>query len=162
MTKDPERTHITDETSRDARFASEKRGSPISHCMSELNLNIFVLCIVAVTQGFISFPNLSIQYFFKDTLNLDPAALALFNSIINFVWILKPIFGFITDSCPCFGFRRRPYLFFFSLSCSASWVLLSFVVNSLPLAILVKILINISISFTNIVGEALMVEASAA
>ena len=111
-------------------------------------------------MGFSSFPTLSINYFFKDVLKLDPTELSLFNSVINFIWILKPIFGFICDSYPIFGSRRRSYLIIFSFIGALGWVLLGTCVHNLWQAILVKTLINISINFCNVIGEAIMVENS--
>jgi hypothetical protein len=100
------------------------------------------------------------SYFFKDVLMLDPAELAFFNSIINFVWILKPVFGFICDSYPILGSHRKSYLFIFSITSILGWLLLGTCVNSITGAILVKTLINVSTSFCNVIGEAIMVEAS--
>ena len=54
------------------------------------------------------------QYFFKDVLDLDPVALAEFNSIVSFIWLFKPVFGFIVDSFPLFGSKRTSYLLLFS------------------------------------------------
>jgi MFS-type transporter involved in bile tolerance (Atg22 family) len=118
------------------------------------------MLIIALSLGFSSFPTLSINYFFKDVLKLDPTELSLFNSVINFVWILKPIFGFICDSYPLFGSRRRSYLILFSLVGALGWILLGTWVTNLWQAILVKTLINISINFCNVIGEAIMVENS--
>jgi MFS family permease len=119
-----------------------------------------VIFTIALSLGFSSFPTLSMNYFFKDVLLLDPTELSLFNSVINFVWILKPLFGFVCDSYPIFGSRRRAYLILFSLIGALSWVLLGTWVKNLWQAIVVKTMINISISFCNVIGEAIMVEAS--
>lgn len=111
-------------------------------------------------MGFTSFPTLSINYFFKDVLLLDPTELSLFNSCINFVWILKPVFGFICDSYPILGSRRKAYLFIFSIVGALGWFLLGLWVETLWQAIFVKTIINISINFCNVIGEAIMVEIS--
>ena len=119
-----------------------------------------MILIIALCLGFSSFPTLSINYFFKDVLHLDPTELSLFNSCINFVWILKPVFGFMCDSYPIFGSRRRSYLIIFSLTGAIGWVLLGTWVTNLWQAILVKTLINVSINLCNVIGEAIMVEIS--
>ena len=119
-----------------------------------------VILIIALCLGFSTFPNLSINYFFKDVLHLNPSELSLFNSIINFIWILKPVFGFICDSYPIFGSHRRSYLILFSFVSMAGWLLLGTWVSNLWQAILVKTMINISTNFCNIIGEAIMVETS--
>lgn len=93
--------------------------------------NRIVILMIAVCLGFATFPNLSMSYFFKDDLNLNPADLSLFNSIINFVWVLKPIFGFICDSYPIFGSHRKSYLIIFSVVSMISWILLGLWVHTL-------------------------------
>ncbi|CDW88633.1 UNKNOWN [Stylonychia lemnae] len=122
--------------------------------------NQVVILIISLCLGFSSFPALCINQFFKDDLKLDPAELSLFNSIINFVWILKPIFGFISDSYPIFGSRRKSYLILFSALQAVFWIILGLWVTNLWQAILVKTMINICTNFQNLVGEAIMVEAS--
>jgi len=122
--------------------------------------NQIAIIVIALSLGCATFPNLSINYFFKDDLNLDPTQLQLFNSIINFIWVLKPVFGFICDSYPLFGSHRKSYLILFSIVGSFGWVSLGFWVTYLAAAIIVKTLINISTSFVNVIGEGLMVESS--
>lgn len=100
------------------------------------------------------------SYFFKDTLKLDPAQVSLYNSVINFIWLLKPLFGFISDSFPICGSHRKAYLIIFSLAGSASWILLGLWVETLGQAMFIKTLINICTSFCNVIGEGIMVEAS--
>ena len=119
-----------------------------------------MILIIDLSLGFSSFPTLSINYFFKDILKLDPTELSLFNSVINFVWILKPLFGFICDSYPICGSRRKSYLIIFSFVGALGWILLGTWVSNLWQAILVKTVINISINFCNVIGEAIMVENS--
>lgn len=39
-----------------------------------------------------------------------PSQMALAETITAVPWTVKPLYGFITDSFPIFGMRRRPYL----------------------------------------------------
>ena len=87
--------------------------------------------MIALSLGFSTFPNLSMNYFFKDVLKLDPAELSLFNSVINFVWIFKPVFGFISDSYPLFSSHRKSYLILFSSVQIGGWILLGLWVSNL-------------------------------
>lgn len=41
---------------------------------------------------------------------LPPLQVALFMGLANLPWTLKPLIGFISDSVPLFGYRRRSYL----------------------------------------------------
>jgi hypothetical protein len=35
---------------------------------------------------------------------------AIFTSFAGLPWMIKPLYGFISDSLPLFGYRRRSYL----------------------------------------------------
>jgi len=118
------------------------------------------MVLVALSLGFAVFPNLAMSYYFKDTLKLNLAQMSFYNSMLNFIWVLKPLFGFIADSYPICGSHRRAYLLVFSVIGSMGWLLLGFWVETLAQAMLVKTIINISSSFCNVVGESIMVTAS--
>ena len=118
------------------------------------------MALVALSLGFAVFPNLAMSYYFKDTLNLNLAQMSFYNSILNFIWVLKPVFGFIADSYPIYGSHRRAYLVLFSLLGSISWLLLGYWVASLWQAMLIKTLVNVCSSFCNVVGEGILVTAS--
>lgn len=78
--------------------------------------------MIAISLGFATFPTLSMNYFFKDELHLNPAELSLFNSLMNFVWILKPVFGFFCDSYSIFGSHRKSYLIISSILAMLCWI----------------------------------------
>ena len=122
--------------------------------------NRIAIAIIALSLGFQTFPNLAMSFFFKDDLNLNIAEMSFYNSILNFIWVLKPVFGFITDSYSIMGSYRSSYLAIFSLLNSVGWILMALWVETLWQAMLVKTLINIAISFQNVIGEGLMVESS--
>lgn len=100
------------------------------------------------------------SYFFKDVLELNIAQVSFYNSILNFIWVLKPVFGFVTDSYPICGSHRTAYMTIFSALNIACWLLMALWVDSLWQAMVVKTLINVSMSFQNVIGEGIMVEAS--
>ena len=79
---------------------------------------------------------------------------------MNFVWILKPVFGFITDTLFCCGARRKPYLIGASLVGIVGWILMGSLTTTLWMAVLTKTIINISTGFVNVIGEGVMVENS--
>ena len=96
-------------------------------------------------------------YFFKDDLHLDIAQVIFYNSILNFIWVLKPVFGFICDSYSLFGSHRKSYLVLFSLVNALGWIIMAKWVSNLWQAMLTKTLINVATSFQNVIGEAIMV-----
>jgi uncharacterized protein YacL len=114
--------------------------------------------IVALSTGLQVFPNLAMYYFFKDDLNLNLTQLIFYNSLLNFVWVLKPLFGFCCDSYKFLGSHRISYLVFFSVLNAAGWLVMAFWVSNLLTAMLTKTVINVALAFVGVVGEAIMVE----
>ena len=58
---------------------------------------------------------LPIFYFYKDELKASPTKIALIQGISMLPWCIKPIFGFITDNFPIFGYKRKSYLILVSM-----------------------------------------------
>jgi hypothetical protein len=66
---------------------------------------------VYFVQGILGLSRLALSFFYKDDLHLDPAQAGVLMGIGIIPWMIKPIYGFISDSIPLFGYRRRSYLF---------------------------------------------------
>lgn len=73
----------------------------------------FILSVVVVhgiSQGLgVGLGFVSIKYYMKDEQKLLPSEAQVFFGIIQIPWIVKPLWGFLTDSIPVCGYRRRPY-----------------------------------------------------
>ncbi|CAH9142758.1 unnamed protein product [Cuscuta epithymum] len=73
----------------------------------------FVLSVVIVygiNQGLtLGLCRISIQYYMKDEQKLQPSEAQIFSGIISLPWIVKPLWGLLTDVLPIAGYRRRPY-----------------------------------------------------
>ncbi|KAM7459596.1 hypothetical protein LguiA_036590 [Lonicera macranthoides] len=85
--------------------------------MLSLRLNpTFVLGIFLVyglSQGFAgSFFHIVSDYYWKDVQKVEPSAMQLYIGIYYIPWIMKPLWGLLTDVFPVMGYRRRPYFVF--------------------------------------------------
>ncbi len=116
--------------------------------------------IISFNQGIGSISELAVQYYFKDELHIEPARLSQIFSLILIPWTIKPLFGIVTDLLPLFGYRRKVYIMLCGFGCIISWLLMSFYVNSLFGAITCLLLINVCLSFSSVLGEAIVVELS--
>jgi hypothetical protein len=67
---------------------------------------VLVFNIVYFAQGMWYLPNLSITFLLKETLILSAAQTATFFAITVIPWLIKPIYGLISDFVPLFGQRR--------------------------------------------------------
>ena len=50
-----------------------------------------------------------IQFYMVDTLDASAAQQSVVIGLLSLPWALKIFFGFITDSLPIYGLRRKPY-----------------------------------------------------
>jgi len=80
--------------------------------------------------------------------------------IVALPWIVKPVFGFISDGVPLFGYRRRPYLVL-SGYWEQSWVSLATVVHT-PMAATVAIALGSLSVAIDVIVDSLVVERARA
>ncbi|GFP81448.1 probable folate-biopterin transporter 6 [Phtheirospermum japonicum] len=73
----------------------------------------FVLGVVLVyglSQGFSgSFFKVVSDYYWKDVQKVQPSEVQLFIGLYYIPWVMKPVWGLLTDVFPVRGYRRRPY-----------------------------------------------------
>src|SRR3954463_520688 len=49
-------------------------------------------------------------YFLKQTQGWDTVTISVSLAVLDLPWVIKPLWGAISDFVPLFGYRRRPYL----------------------------------------------------
>lgn len=78
------------------------------------------LLFAYMTIGFCAaFPSLGTSYVMVDTLHFSASEVATAMLLCSVPWCVKPLWAYISDSCPVCGYRRRPYVCVFSLIASA-------------------------------------------
>jgi folate/biopterin transporter len=122
--------------------------------------NKFAYLFIAFHQGLSYISHLALQYFFKDELQIEPSRLAQINSIVHIPWAIKPILGLVTDFLPIFGYRRKVYIILCGLLNLLCWLYMSFYTDTAVKACIMIFLINLTLSFCSILGEAIVVELS--
>eukprot|EP00884_Botryococcus_braunii_P002177 jgi/Botrbrau1/11960/Bobra.341_1s0025.1 len=71
---------------------------------------LVAIAMVYFVQGILGLARLGVTYLFKDDFSLDPAQVALLTGIAGAPWVVKPLYGFLSDTVPIMGYRRRSYL----------------------------------------------------
>ena len=122
--------------------------------------NKLAYMIIAFHQGLSYISQLAIQYFFKDELKIEPAKLAQINSLIHLPWAIKPILGLITDFVPIFGYRRNFYILLCGIINMIAWLFMTIYVDTSSMATTMILLVNLTLSFCSVLGEAIVVELS--
>ncbi|MFB2836011.1 folate/biopterin family MFS transporter [Floridanema evergladense] len=124
----------------------------------ELTPELIAILLVYVVQGVLGLARLAVSFFLKDELGLTPAQVSAFMGIAALPWMVKPLFGFISDGLPILGYRRRPYLILSGLLGSAAWISLATVVHSAWAATLAIALSSLSVAFSDVIVDSLVVE----
>ncbi|MCC0176053.1 folate/biopterin family MFS transporter [Waterburya agarophytonicola K14] len=119
---------------------------------------LFGILTVYFVQGILGLARLAVSFFLKDDLGLTPAEVAALTGISSLPWIIKPLFGFISDGLPIFGYRRRPYLILSGFLGTISWLALATLVNSAWTATLVILLTSLSVAVSDVIVDSLIVE----
>lgn len=124
----------------------------------EPSLELLAILLVYFVQGVLGLARLAISFFLKDELGLSPAQVAAMMGVAALPWVIKPVFGFLSDSLPLFGYRRRSYLILSGLLGTFSWVLLATVVQTAWAATMAIALSSLSIAVGDVIVDSLVVE----
>lgn len=116
------------------------------------------LALIAIYGGLYSFPNLALSFFFKDDLGLSESMLSVVQSILELVWVFKPVIGWVADSFDIFGSHTKSYLILSGILTSLMWICFGTIVEGLGGSIVCKLIVNIGVNLSTVVGEGIMVK----
>lgn len=124
----------------------------------DLSPDNVAVATVYFVQGVLGLARLAVSFYLKDDLHLDPAETAVVSGVSALPWLVKPLYGFISDSIPLFGYRRRSYLFLSGLLGALSWSLMAMFVDSKYGATFCVLLGSLSVAFSDVVVDSMVVE----
>lgn len=127
----------------------------------ELSRNRISYLLLSFNSGIALITELAINYYFKEQMGVNPSVLSQILTIIQFPWVIKPLFGLISDTLPICGYRRKYYMLIFGVINCTSLVIMGFVNGVFP-GILCLLFANIADSFGSVLGQAIVVELSQA
>ncbi len=119
---------------------------------------LIAILLVYVVQGVLGLARLAVSFFLKDELALSPAQVSALMGVAALPWMIKPLFGFVSDGLPIFGYRRRPYLILSGLLGTLAWLLLATVVHTAWAATAAIALSSFSVAFGDVIVDSLVVE----
>jgi folate/biopterin transporter len=125
---------------------------------NEPSAELIAILTVYFVQGILGLARLAVSFFLKDELRLSPAQVSALLGIVALPWIIKPLFGFISDGLPIFGYRRRPYLILSGLLGTISWICLATIVNTPVAATIAIALGSLSVAVSDVIVDSLVVE----
>ncbi|CAI9118441.1 OLC1v1020013C1 [Oldenlandia corymbosa var. corymbosa] len=124
----------------------------------ELTPDNIAVAMVYFVQGVLGISRLAVSFYLKDDLHLDPAETAVISGFSSLPWLVKPLYGFISDSFPLFGYRRRSYLVLSGLLGAFSWTLMATFVDSKYDTAFCILLGSLSVAFSDVVVDSMVVE----
>lgn len=120
---------------------------------------VFATVYFFSSNGLGALPNLSLGFLLKEKVGLDPSQMAYFLAVTHLAWIVKPLWGYLSDSFPIFGYRRISYL---TLSCALAaliWACLAAIQEYTVANLLVLVTVSyLAYAFQDVVTDGLMVE----
>ncbi|MCU0542553.1 MAG: folate/biopterin family MFS transporter [Oscillatoriaceae cyanobacterium Prado104] len=119
---------------------------------------LIAILLIYFVQGILGLARLAVSFFLKDELGMSPAEVSAMLGVVALPWIIKPLFGFMSDGLPIFGYRRRPYIILSGLLGTSAWIALATIVHT-PLAATGAIaLSSLSIAVSDVIADSLVVE----
>ena len=119
---------------------------------------LIAILTVYFVQGILGLARLAVSFFLKDDLGLSPTQVAALSGIAALPWVIKPVYGFLSDGLPLFGYRRRPYLIISGIMGSASWIAMATVVNNYSTAMVAMIASSLSVAISDVIADSLVAE----
>ncbi len=114
--------------------------------------------VVYFAQGMWYLPNQTITIVFKDR-GLTAAQVATFFAIATVPWLIKPVYGLLSDFVPIFRYRRKSYFLLASaLASGAGFTLGLVVLHTYSWLAALFALMGLGLAFTDVLTDALMVE----
>jgi len=119
---------------------------------------LIAILLIYFVQGILGLARLAVSFFLKDELGMSPAEVSAMLGVVALPWMIKPLFGFMSDGLPIFGYRRRPYIVLSGLLGTSAWVALATIVHT-PLAATGAIaLSSLSLAVSDVIADSLVVE----
>ena len=125
---------------------------------NEPSWELLGILTVYFVQGVLGLARLAISFFLKDELGLNPAQMAALLGVAAFPWVIKPLFGFLSDGLPIFGYRRRSYLVLSGFLGTLAWVSLATLVHSAWAATLCIVVSSLSVAISDVIVDSVVVE----
>jgi len=102
--------------------------------------------------------DLPLTIYLKESFKLSPAQLASFSSLTFLPWLIRPLYGIIGDAFPIFGYQFKSYfLICYTLAFVVLLGLSGAQSYTIPLLASGIILVNLSISFSDVLTDKMMV-----
>lgn len=126
---------------------------------------IIAIMTIYFVEGALGLARLAQTFLLKDDFHLGPAEMSALTGLFSLPWTIKPLYGFISDGFPIFGYRRQSYLVLCGILGSAFYLALASnfggaVDNewTMTLTIVSLLASSATIAFSDVVADGLVVQ----
>jgi folate/biopterin transporter len=125
---------------------------------NEPSPELIAIITIYFVQGILALSRLAVSFFLKDELLLSPVQMSTIIGISTIPWMIKPLYGFISDSFPLFGYHRKPYILLSGIIGCAAWVCLGTVVHTSSMATMMILLSYLSVAISDVIIDSIVVQ----
>ena len=125
---------------------------------NEPSAELIAILTIYFVQGILALSRLAVSFFLKDELLLSPVQMSVIMGICSIPWMIKPLYGFISDSLPLFGYHRKPYIVLSGILGCTAWVCLGTVVHTSTTATIMIVLSSLSVAISDVIVDSIVVE----
>ena len=120
--------------------------------MAFQSLSVFYFFLGVILQ----FPDLALRFYLIN-LGIGVAHMSAFTATLVIPWVIKPLFGFISDTWPIFGRRRIPYIILGNVVSACCWSALAFVEPSISAAQILVLVSSMATCWTDTIYDSILV-----
>ncbi len=110
--------------------------------------------------GATSLAGVATTFFYKDDLHLSIAQLSILGSIAIIPWSIKPLYGLLSDRCPIWTLRRKPYLFLAGLAGAAGYLAMALWVHGFAAAAAASTVSAFGFALADVIVDGIVAERS--
>jgi folate/biopterin transporter len=125
---------------------------------NEPSAELIAILTIYFVQGILTLSRLAVSFFLKDELLLGPVQMSTIMGICTIPWMIKPLYGFISDSLPIFGYHRKPYIVMSGILGCAAWGCLGTVAHTSTTATIMIVLSSVSVAISDVIVDSIVVE----
>ena len=125
---------------------------------NEPSAELIAILTIYFVQGILTLSRLAVSFFLKDELLLGPVQMSTIMGICTIPWMIKPLYGFISDSLPIFGYHRKPYIVMSGILGCAAWGCLGTIAHTSTTATIMIVLSSVSVAISDVIVDSIVVE----
>lgn len=119
----------------------------------------WIAALVYFSQGALGVSAVALPLFLR-SLGWSVAEITSLTSLVSFPWVLKILYGLISDNYPLFGYRRKTYLILCSILAVTGWGGLALAAESKSLIFVWMVVAHFGFAATDVITDGLIVEHS--